>query len=91
MNLNYLSFFLMIISEVSSLFFILDPLEKRCVYRELLSNTVFSGTYFISGEHEEGNRAEIKNEQGSVLWQALGGKHGDFKVDINNEGISILI
>jgi hypothetical protein len=87
MNINYLSFFLILISQVSSLFFILDPLEKRCIYRDLLSNTVFSGTFFISGEHEEGSRTEIKNEQGSVLWQALGKKHDEFKVDINKEGI----
>ncbi len=90
MNLNYLltlfslSFFL---PELNCLFFILDPQEQRCIYREMKANSVFSGTYFISGEHEEGNKAKITNEQGHVLWHVEASKHGDFRVDIPHEGI----
>lgn len=76
----------MLLSNVTPLFFILDPFEQRCIYRELNTNSLFSGTFFFSGENEEANRVQIKNEHGNILWQALNSKHGDFQVQISTEG-----
>lgn len=88
MNLNFvISLIFILLSNVSSLFFILEPFEQRCIYRQLNANTLFSGTFFFSGENEEANRVQIKNDNGIILWQALSSKHGDFNVQISNEGL----
>jgi hypothetical protein len=79
-------FFILIASMIQNslqIFFVLDPYEQRCVSKNMFEKTSFSGVYFISGEKEEGNKVQIKNASGQVLWDAYGQKTGSFNLNIH--------
>jgi hypothetical protein len=84
----FLSYYVTFTNQV---FFILDPLETRCISKEMVEKTSFGGVYFISGENEEGNRAFIKNNENQNIWENIGQKNGSFNLIVERAGnISII-
>jgi hypothetical protein len=83
----YVSLFLLFaITPAHGIFFILESFETRCMSKEMPEKSIFSGVYFISGEREEGNKAYIMNERGSILWQAMEQKNANFHLDVAQAG-----
>jgi hypothetical protein len=83
----YVSLFLIfVITPATSIFFILDPMENRCMSREMPEKSIFSGVFYVSGEREEDNKAYIMNERGHILWQIQNQNKGNFHLDIAQAG-----
>jgi hypothetical protein len=80
-----------LINKSYQVFYILDPLETRCISKLIPSNSTFSGSFYISGEFELNNNAAIKNNEGVVLWKQNGRSNGSFNLAIEHEGKIYLI
>jgi hypothetical protein len=58
-----------VISPATSIFFILDPQENRCMSREMPEKSIFSGVFYVSGEREEDNN-KVKRTFEDILRRA---------------------
>lgn len=86
--LLYSALFLFCFVKLShQIFFILDPFEERCIYKEMDAKGTFAGVYYLSGEYEDRNRASVKNAQNQVIWELIGHKNGNFNLEIQSAGM----
>lgn len=86
---NYLIFLILLfclINKSYQIFYILDPQELRCISKLIMSDSTFSGTYFVSGEEEESNKVVVKDPKGDVIWEDDGHSSGSFSLEVKDEG-----
>jgi hypothetical protein len=74
------------LSVVKSVFIVLDPFEKRCVYKDILHKATFTGNYFISGEQEDKNEVTIISPKNVILFRKENQKSGSFSVNTEMDG-----
>jgi hypothetical protein len=79
-------FLIVMINYSSQIFFILDPFDTRCISKEFVARSSFTGVYFISGEKEESNRAYITDKDNHVIWSSLNQKNGSFNLYVESDG-----
>ena len=88
---HFIFFLIYFVDYTNQIFFILDPFEQRCISKEVEVGYPFTGVFFISGEHEESNKAFIKNQQNQVVWDLVGQKTGNFNYEVKTKGSSCFI
>jgi hypothetical protein len=70
----------------NQVYVVLEPLEQRCVSKDMVAKSSFSGVYYVSGEQEESNKVYITNPKGKILWVLKDHKNGSFNVAAEEEG-----
>lgn len=84
-------FLIIMINYSSQIFFILDPFDTRCISKEFVARSSFTGVYFISGEKEESNKAYITDSDNHLIWSSLDQKNGSFNLYVETDGNQITL
>ena len=79
-------FFIIMINYSSEVFFILEPFDTRCISKDFIARSSFTGVYFISGEKEESNKAYITDKDNHVIWSLVNQKNGSFNLYVESDG-----
>jgi hypothetical protein len=81
--------FLLIISLlnfITPIFLVLDPYEKRCIFKEVAYKQILSGVYYVSGEEEDKNEVQIYSPKNTILFQKQNMKNGSFSINTEDNG-----
>lgn len=71
---------LSLIYQIESIYVVLSPKEKRCVYKKAKENVKYSGKYFVTGQEETANKVYISNSRKEKIWTSDNKKEGDFEI-----------
>lgn len=77
--LSLLSMFSFLL-HVESIYIVLSPKEKRCVYKKAKENVKYSGKYFVTGQEETANKVYISNSRKEKIWVSDNKKEGEFEI-----------
>jgi len=78
--------FIFVIQYSLQVFIVLDPYEKRCIYKDVLEKKQFSGVYYFSGQEEDKNIVTIIHPNNKIIWKKDGLKNGSFNLATDIDG-----
>jgi hypothetical protein len=78
---------LSILNIITPIFLVLEPYEKRCVFKDIQESQILSGVYYISGEQEDMNEVTIVSPKNVILFKMENLKNASFSVatEINGQ------
>jgi hypothetical protein len=78
--------FSILINFSEQIFLVLDPQQKRCIFKNIVDKKPLSGMYYFSGQEEDKNVVTITHPSKGIIFKKEKEKNGSFNYSTDVDG-----